>query len=73
MSPGTALLARLEAAGVTLREHEGVILAGPREAVTDDLRALIRSNKADLLAAIEARDPFINDLLRLFPGSRILP
>lgn len=69
----SALLKRLQAAGVTLREEQGVIMAGPRDAVTDAVRAEIRDNKAQLLAAICSRPPFINDLLRLFPGSRILP
>ncbi|MEK6244037.1 MAG: hypothetical protein AABM33_05995 [Pseudomonadota bacterium] len=53
---GPAILARVEAAGVRLRADSGRIVVAPREALTDELRALIRSNKPALLTAL-APDP----------------
>jgi hypothetical protein len=51
MSANT-LLERLAVAGVTLTPVDGSYLdAEPAEALTDELRALIRQHKADLLAS----------------------
>ena len=48
-----ALLERLAVAGVTLTPVDGNYLdAEPAEALTDELRALIRQHKADLLALL---------------------
>ena len=52
MTPGAAILGRLEAAGLHLRAEGGKLIARPKEAVTDDLRGLIRRHKAELLAVL---------------------
>lgn len=41
-----------KASGVMLRVQGGKIIAGPKGALTDDLRALIRANKGPLLEAL---------------------
>jgi len=51
------LIGRLALAGVRLaRIGEDRIAAEPREALTDELRNLIRQNKAELLSALEPAD-----------------
>lgn len=46
------ILNRVTAAGVRLRVASGRIVAAPKDAMTEDLRALIRSHKAALLEAL---------------------
>jgi hypothetical protein len=46
------VLDRLQQAGVSLRAEGDKIVAHPKSAVTDDLRALMRAHKAGLLEAI---------------------
>jgi hypothetical protein len=49
------LLPALTAAGLTVGlDADGALLVGPRDRLTDDLRVLIRSRKADLLDALSA-------------------
>lgn len=50
------LLHRVSAAGVRLSIEAGRIVASPRAAITDELRALIRANKAALLEALSATE-----------------
>lgn len=49
------LLARLQALGVRLTLDGEHLIAEPRSALTDDARAMIRANKAELLAALQPR------------------
>ncbi len=51
------LLARLRAAGLTVSRNGGQLIVTPRERLTEDLRASIRQQKAELLAALSAADP----------------
>lgn len=53
MESTAAVLARLEAAGVRLRIEAGKLTAYPREAITDELRALMREHKAVLREVVE--------------------
>jgi hypothetical protein len=46
------VLGQLAAAGIRLRAEDERLLAEPREALTDELRAAIRANKPALLAAL---------------------
>ena len=46
------VLGQLAAAGIRLRAEGERLLAEPREALTDELRAAIRANKSALLAAL---------------------
>lgn len=55
MTSAAEILGRLEAAGLQLRAEGGRLIARPKEAVTDDLRGLMRGHKAELLAELEAR------------------
>jgi hypothetical protein len=49
------LLPTLIAAGLTIGlDADGVLLVGPRDRLTNDLRALVRSRRADLVAAVTA-------------------
>jgi len=49
------VIARLEAAGVKVRVDEKMVIhAGPSDRLTDELRALIRANKAALVEALTA-------------------
>jgi len=48
-----AILARLKAAGLHLRAEGGNLAASPKSALTDDLRALMRAHKAELLQALQ--------------------
>jgi uncharacterized membrane protein len=50
----------LAAAGIRLRAQGEKLLAEPREALTDELRAAIRANKPALLAALSV--PCSDDL-----------
>ena len=52
MTPG-AILDALKAKGVRLTRDGGDLIATPRAALTDDLRALIRAHKVELLQAVE--------------------
>lgn len=52
MTPG-AILERLRAEGITLRRDGPDLIVTPREALTDELRALILAHKAELLEAVE--------------------
>jgi hypothetical protein len=49
------LLGQLAAAGIRLRSKGEKLLAEPREALTDELRAAIRANKRALLAALSPK------------------
>ena len=46
------LIGRLAIAGVRLSASGPNLIAEPRQAITDELRALIRENKPELLAAL---------------------
>jgi hypothetical protein len=48
------VLARLAAVGVRLRREADRIIATPKDAITDEARALIRAHKAELLDALDA-------------------
>lgn len=50
------LLQRVRAAGVHLSIEAGRIVASPRAAITEELRTLIRANKAALLEALSATE-----------------
>jgi hypothetical protein len=62
-----AILARLEAAGLHLRADGGNLVVSPKEAVTDELRALMRSHKPELLAELQGR-PAANGPVHLEPA-----
>lgn len=47
-------LETLRAAGIHIEARGGTLHAGPREALTDDIRDLIRRHKPDLLAHLTA-------------------
>jgi TubC N-terminal docking domain len=49
---GSALIGRLAVAGVKLSADGPDLLAEPRAALTDELRALIRANKSVILGAL---------------------
>lgn len=54
----TDVLSRLKAAGIRLRADGKRLIASPRERMTDELRDLIRANKAALLTAlVKHREP----------------
>jgi len=55
MSAPAEVLARLESAGVNLTLAGRDLVAGPREALTDGLRNLIRSNKPALVRFLSDR------------------
>ena len=48
------LLQALRAQGFTLRAEDGRVMVAPAERITDELRAVIRANKAELLTALGA-------------------
>ncbi len=48
------VLAHLSALGVRLSRDRDALIAGPRSALTDEARAMIRAHKAELLAALDA-------------------
>ena len=50
------LLEQLRAVGVRLWVEGGALVAEPRRALTDDLRAAIRAHKPELLAALQATE-----------------
>ena len=52
MTPAAEVLGRLEAAGLHIRAEAGKLIARPKEAVTEDLRALMRAHKAELLSVL---------------------
>jgi hypothetical protein len=74
------ILARLSALGVRLWREGDSLVAEPRSALTDDLRALIRAHKAELLEALagdalpdpaaEARRQRVLAMLAERPGAR---
>lgn len=49
------VLSRLESFGVNVVASEGTVYASPREAVTDEVRALVKANKPALLALLTRR------------------
>lgn len=71
MTP-TAILERLQRAGLRVSERAGVLHAGPAALLTDGLREQIAANRAILLSEIERRRPaFVLELVELFPGSSV--
>jgi hypothetical protein len=62
----TDVLATLQKAGVTLEAAGGSLVARPKVALTDELRALIRANKGGLLAELRADDGI--EVIRQFFG-----
>jgi hypothetical protein len=70
------VLAKVAAAGITLtRLPDGRIWAQPSSRLTDDLRALIRAYKPELLASLadpapEARRRRVLAMLEVNPGAR---
>jgi TubC N-terminal docking domain len=52
-----AILDQIRGAGITLSADGGSLIATPKTALTDELRSLIRANKADLLAELAAPAP----------------
>src|SRR6266571_1250387 len=73
-----AILTELKARGIQLRRDGDGLLAFPKDNLTDELRALIREHKAELLEAV-AKDqaealpsPADRDFFRsIVPGARI--
>lgn len=65
MTPG-AILDTLKAKGVRLTRDGGDLIATPKAALTDDLRALIRAHKPELLEAVGKAKPSPEDELRRF-------
>jgi virulence-associated protein VagC len=55
------LLGRLSAAGVRVRADGHRLIASPRERLTDELRALIQENKAEITAALTADSELPHD------------
>jgi TubC N-terminal docking domain len=49
---GAALLTRLRSAGLTISRNGDQLIVAPRDRLTDELRAAIRSAKAELLEAL---------------------
>jgi len=78
------LLARLSALGLRITREGTVLRAAPKSALTDEARAIIRANKAELLAALciepiddspsepaeEARRQHVLDMLARNPSAR---
>src|SRR5438105_3001211 len=56
------VLHRLQERGVHLRIQGDAIVAAPRDALTDELRALIREHKPALLDAMKAAQPCLDEL-----------
>ena len=56
------VLHRLQECGVHLRIQGDAIVAAPRDALTDELRALIREHKPALLDAMKAAQPCLDEL-----------
>lgn len=46
------ILTKAKASGVSIRAEGGQIIAGPKRAVSDELRAEIKAHKADLIATL---------------------
>lgn len=69
MTPAAEILGRLSAAGLHLRAEGGKLIARPKEAVTDDLRGLMRDHKAELLAELETRPTSPESLGIGLPGA----
>ena len=53
MTAPSVAMERLRAAGVSLLRSGDALTATPKEALTDELRGLIRKNKAGLLAELD--------------------
>ena len=68
MSPAK-ILSDLTAAGIRLEARDGTLTAGPREALTDELRALIREHKAALLVELDQSIPRRSWLIRHADGA----
>lgn len=66
MTAAAAVLTRLNAAGIRLEVREGALLATPREALTDDTRALIRANKPALVDMLSRPAPAADTARRLW-------
>jgi hypothetical protein len=60
MTAAASILSWLEAAGLRLRAEAGNLVVSPKDAVTDELRALMRSHKPELLAELQGR-PVANE------------
>lgn len=69
--PAPEILDRLEAAGAKLRRDGALLRAGPAAALSDALRDEIRANKDQLLAEIDRRTAFVDDLLAVFDGATL--
>ncbi len=67
----SALLDRLSAAGVRIRADGSRLLVSPRRRLTDELRALIQENKAEI-AAVLATDPELAHEPESFGGSECM-
>lgn len=53
----TTLLHTLRGMGLSLRAEGDKLLVFPKDAITDQTRALIRNHKTELLAQLAANDP----------------
>lgn len=69
--PAPEILDRLEAAGAMLRRDGVLLRAGPPAALSQALRDEIRANKGELLAEIDRRTAFVDDLLAVFEGATL--
>jgi len=58
----TDVLATVERQGIRLKAAGGQLLASPKDAVSDDLRGLLRSHKAALIVRLEC-DGIVRDML----------
>ncbi len=52
-----SVLTRISAAGLRVRVDGANLVVGPREAITDELRGLIKAHRAKWLAEIASNDP----------------
>lgn len=60
----------VRAAGVSMRVEDGRIIAGPREALTADLRELIRAHKDSLIDALKRPVLVVSDVSDSAAGGR---
>jgi hypothetical protein len=73
VTPG-AILDTLKAHGVSLTRDGGDLIATPKAALTDELRALIRAHKPELLEAVGKVEPTPEDkdfFRAILPGSTL--
>jgi hypothetical protein len=74
MGAAAVLVAELRARGLRLRLEGETLLVAPRGRLTEADHAIIRANKTELLAALQAEtaDPLIGLAVDIFPGAMVV-